>query len=123
MRPRVAIISRLSGKDIDEVRHNAYVARNLCSSVIAAGGAPFAAHLFYPEFLDDDSPEEREAGMECGDAWTAVADAAVVYVGEGVSSGMKHDVEHLRSRDIPVHEVEGVEDVKAALSWITAAKA
>jgi hypothetical protein len=119
VRPRIAIISRLSGKDLDEVEHNTVIARKLCSRVIAAGGAPFAAHLFYPEFLDDSSPREREAGVECGDAWTAVTDAAVVYVGEGVSSGMKHDIEHLRSMDIPIHEVEGLEDVDEALAWIT----
>lgn len=42
-----------------------------------AGYAPFAPHLFFPQFLDDEIPEERELGMfmaiimltKCAELW------------------------------------------------------
>lgn len=52
------------------------------------GEAPFASHMLYTQFLDDDIPEERRAGMEAGFVWGDVAEACVVYGDFGVSDGM-----------------------------------
>src|ERR1700684_441017 len=46
---------------------------------VMRGEAPFASHLLYVQFLDDDILWEREAGLSCGFAWGALADATVVY--------------------------------------------
>jgi hypothetical protein len=59
------------------------------------GEAPFASHALYtlPGVLDDDIPSERELGIAAGLAWGQVADATIVYMDLGISSGMKKGIE------------------------------
>ena len=120
--PRILIVSRLSGSE-QEVRENIDNARRISKRVISAGGAPFAAHLLYPQFLNDRVQADRDRGMEAGDSWSEVADAALVYTGRGTSPGMSHDIELLRIRGIPTHYVERIDHVVEALAWISAARA
>lgn len=58
------------------------------------GESPFASHMLYTQFLDDDVPEERAMGIACGLAWAdAGAQATVVYTDLGVSHGMRLGIE------------------------------
>ena len=50
--------------------------------------APFASHMVYPFYLDEDKPEEREDGIQLGFAWLAVAERQVFYIDNGFSEGM-----------------------------------
>lgn len=34
-----------------------------CRTVWECGGIPLAPHLLFPRFMDDDNPDEREAGL------------------------------------------------------------
>lgn len=56
---------------------------------LSRGEAPFVMHLHYPLVLDDDVPDQRTQGIECGLAWGAKADLTAVYVDRGVSRGMQ----------------------------------
>ena len=58
-RPVVYVCSPFSGDPVG----NAEKARRYCRYAVDSGYAPFAPHLFFPQFLDDDNPDERELGM------------------------------------------------------------
>ena len=49
-----------------DVGQNLALAKAACRDVIAQGHTPIAVHLLYPQFLDDNSPVEREIGLQLG---------------------------------------------------------
>ena len=56
--------------------------------------SPFAPHLLYPRFLDDGNPSERALGIACGLTFMEVCDEVWLYSGNGLSSGMRREVDH-----------------------------
>ena len=78
-----------------------YLLRCMRDSVMR-GEAPFASHLLYVQFLDDDILWEREAGLSCGFAWATQGEATVVYTDHGISSGMWRGIGDARSRGRPI---------------------
>lgn len=52
-----------------DVERNLDFARNMCKVAVKQGYAPFASHLFYTQFLDDNKPKHRKHGIECGFSW------------------------------------------------------
>lgn len=88
------------------VSRNVTYARACVAHAIGQGDAPFAGHLLYtqPGILTDLKPEERELGIECGFAWGDLAQAAVVYVDLGYSSGMKKGIARWQAKGLPVEE-------------------
>lgn len=76
------------------VRRNLAYAMAAVRDCLTRGEAPFASHLLYPQLLDDTIPAERALGIEAGLAWGLVAEATVVYVDLGVSSGMEQGIAH-----------------------------
>ncbi len=95
---RVFICSRYIG-DID---HNVEVALSLCRMAVEVGHAPFAPHLLYTRFLDEDNPAQREVGISLGLRFMEVCDVVWVYLGEGVSDGMRREIEHARRLGKPI---------------------
>ena len=89
---RVFICSRYAGN----VERNITIAKRLCRMAVDDGAAPFAPHLLYPQFLEDDDPADRMKGIGCGLAFMAVCDEVWVYTGDGISSGMEHEISHAR---------------------------
>ena len=86
---RVMIISPLSGEVEENVRYAIACVRHsirLCEE-------PFAAHLHYPQCLDDEIPRERSRGMACGFSWMEVSELVAVYIDRGFSDGMLSDIE------------------------------
>lgn len=89
-----------------QINRNTAYARACVAHAISQGDAPFASHLLYtqPGVLADLKPDERNLGIECGFAWGDRAEAAVVYIDLGISSGMKLDIERYKARGLPVEE-------------------
>jgi len=96
---RVFVCSPFRG----DVARNVVVARAACREVVLAGDAPFAPHLLYPEFLDDDVAAERALGIGAGLAWLAVADEILV-VGEP-TEGMRAEIAAAETLGIPIRRV------------------
>ena len=86
---RVFVCSPFSGPDREQ---NVRTAAAICQALCAAGAAPFAPHLHYPVFLNDDDSRARARGLKCGMAWLDVADAVVVFEGAGMTSGMAKEL-------------------------------
>lgn len=57
---------------------------------IARGEAPIASHGFYPRWLDDADPEQRETGFDCWRGIASIVNKVVIYHDLGISEGMRY---------------------------------
>jgi hypothetical protein len=85
---RVIIESPYRAKTPEDQSANEEYLRECLLDSLHRGEAPFASHAIYTQVLDDADPVQRDDGMRAGWAWIAAADAVVVYLGRGLSSGM-----------------------------------
>lgn len=78
-----------------DVAANETYARRCLKDCIKRGESPIASHLLFtqPGVLDDLKHNERIDGMHAGWAWYRVAQACVVYMDRGVSSGMQTGID------------------------------
>jgi hypothetical protein len=76
----------------DRVRNHAYLG-DAVLDCLSRGESPYASHLVFPPFLDDNDPKQRALGIAAGLAWGTKADATVVYQDLGISGGMKLGIE------------------------------
>jgi hypothetical protein len=97
---RVILESPYSG----DVAANETYARACVRDSLNCGEAPQASHLLYtqPGVLDDRDPLEREMGILAGLAWLRMADATVVYMDNGISSGMRLGIDAAMAAGVPV---------------------
>jgi len=86
-RPLVFICSPFSG----DVAENIEKARRFCRFAVEQGTIPFAPHLFYPQFLDDQDTEQRELGLFFGTVWLRKCNA-LWFFGDRISAGMKREI-------------------------------
>jgi hypothetical protein len=85
----------------DRATNITYAKRAMLDS-LARGEAPFASHMLYTQFLNDEDPEQRALGINAGLAWLARAQASVVYTDMGISPGMLTGIERARLAGVPV---------------------
>lgn len=85
---KLVVIESPYAGDVDA---NLSYARLAMSDSIARGEAPIASHLIYtqPGILDDNDPEERKLGIQCGFEWAKQADIIAFYLDRGWSTGMR----------------------------------
>lgn len=72
------------------------------------GVTPIAVHLMYPQFLDDSSPKEREAGLQMGLRVLKACDE-LWLCGDRISAGMQRELEAARQLGLPVRQISGQE--------------
>ena len=101
---RIYLCSRYAG----ETDKNVVVAERLCRRLVDAGQAPFAPHLLYPRFLDDGKLWEREIGIACGLTFMEVCDEVWGYTADGLSSGMRRQVDHALRLGKPLVEIKEI---------------
>ena len=80
-RPIVYICSPFSG----DVETNVANARRYSRYAVDKGYIPIAPHLLFPQFLDDDNPDERELGLFFGNALMS-----------RISSGMEAEIKRAK---------------------------
>lgn len=99
---RVIVESPFAG----DVEANIDYARRCVRDCVMRGEAPIASHLLFtqPGILRDEIADERRAGIACGLAWISVADAMVVYIDRGISTGMQNAMIVAMAANIPVEE-------------------
>lgn len=90
-RSKVYVVSRYAG-DIDK---NVLAAIRYCRFVIDKGKMPIAAHLLYPQILDDSIPSEREIGTMFGIALLEMCDEVWCF-GKEISSGMDREIKEAK---------------------------
>jgi predicted phosphoribosyltransferase len=98
---RLVILESPYAGDIEE---NIKYARAAVRDSLLRGEAPIASHLLYTQegVLDDSKETERRHGINAGLAWRRVADASVVYVDRGISTGMQYGIAAALEAGVPV---------------------
>ena len=101
---RVFICSPFAG----DIERNVEVAKKLCRMAMDQGYAPFAPHLLYPTFTDDSVPEQRETGIACGLAYMECCDEVWAFTGNGISNGMRRELDRAGQLGKPILEIAEV---------------
>ena len=83
--PVVIVESPFAG----DMEANRKYALRACIDCMRRHEVPYASHLFFPQFLDELEPKEREQGLTAGYAFWRVATKIVFYVDHGMSPSMK----------------------------------
>ena len=112
VRPLVYICSPYSG----DVQRNTFNACRYSRYAALNGYLPITPHLLFPQFLDDNKPDERDLGLQFGNALLDLC-AEVWVFGAHVSSGMKAEIERAKQRRCRIrYFTERCEERKEALS-------
>ena len=92
-RPLVYICSQFSGK----VKKNKRKARKYCRFALEQHTIPFAPHLLFPQFMDDNNPKERQTAMFMNMVMLGKCEQLWVF-GENYSNGMKEEIRIAKER-------------------------
>ena len=96
-RPLVFICSPYAG----DTAANEHRIRRYCRFAIKQNCIPIAPHLLFPQFLDDNDPEDRRIGLFMG--CVLLTKCAEMWVfGEYVTDGMALEIEKSERRLIPI---------------------
>lgn len=71
---KVLIESPFKGKNISDRASNRQFARDVCKWAVHNGYNPYASHLFFTQFLNDDLPGDRKFGINLGLMWGEYCD-------------------------------------------------
>lgn len=96
-RPIVYICSPFSGN----IEANIKKARRYCRFAVEQGCIPIAPHLFFPQFMSDDNPKERNLAMfmdivllsKCAELWV---------FGKNISKGMSLEIKKAKRKKQPI---------------------
>ena len=75
-----------------DIEHNIEVARYAGHIAAVTGYVPVIPHLLYPQFLDDNSPDERILGIKLGAELLKASDM-MWLIGTKITKGMKYELE------------------------------
>lgn len=95
---KIYVCSPLRG-DIEE---NIKRAKQYCKEITLSGNIPICPHVYFTQFLDDNIEEERNLGMSLGIELLKICSAVYVFRENGISSGMKAEIDIASSLGIPV---------------------
>jgi len=96
-RPLVFICSPFAG----DVERNRGRARVYCRFAVTQNRIPFAPHLLFPQFMDDNNPEERELAIFFGLVFMGKCRELWVF-GDNITKGMSVEIEKAKTRKIPI---------------------
>lgn len=102
----VFISSAYRGPSVFVEQDNAQIAQALCLLAMRDGFTPFASHLLYTQFLDDQNAEHRDMGIKAGhDIFDR---CTMVYVYEphiAHSHGVMADLKLAQQQEKPIRMV------------------
>jgi len=84
-KPLVYICSRYAG----DIETNVLAAKRYCRFAVRRNCIPFAAHLLYPQFMDDSDRAERRLGLFFGNILMDKCDEVWIFSDGEYSEGMK----------------------------------
>jgi len=80
---------------------NTVRARRYCYFAHTQGVAPVAPHLHNPQFLDENLPDERQAGIKIGLEYLRRADELWCF-GDRLTEGMETELQEARQLKLPI---------------------
>ncbi len=78
-----------------DVKVNTENTRRYDRHIAVSGYCPVFLHLFFPQFLDDNDPEERIMGITLGVELIKVCDEVWIF-GTRISKGMAYELEEAK---------------------------
>ena len=93
-RPIVYICSPYAG----DVETNVQKARRYCRFAVDKGYIPIAPHLLFTQFLNDDSPKERQLGIFFGNAVMSKCSEVWVF-GDRISDGLEAEIKRAKRKN------------------------
>lgn len=84
-----------------DIEHNTEVARYAGHIAAVTGYVPVIPHLLYPQFLDDNIPDERILGIQLGAELLKASDM-MWLIGSKITTGMKYELEIAKTMRIPI---------------------
>lgn len=92
------------------VRENVTTAQAIARYLVSKGDLPIVPHLYFPQFLDDSIPEQREMGIQFGLELMKDCDAVYVF-GSNITEGMRKEIIHATSigKTIKYFDLQGNE--------------
>ena len=100
----VYICSRYKPDEDHSIEFHRAVAAIACKVIVNENDSwiPVAPHLYFPQFMDDDNPVEREKALLYGKCILNSCSAMKVIVVDGIiSEGMKEEIEQAEGK-IPI---------------------
>ena len=101
--PLVYICSPFAG----DTTRNTLHAQRYCRYALGEGAIPLAPHLHYPQFLDDEDPEQRRLGRFCAHVLLGRCDALWVF-GSHFSKGMTAEIDRAKKRGMPIRYLNDI---------------
>jgi hypothetical protein len=95
---RVIVESPYAG----DVQANEEYLKQCLYDCVRRGECPFASHAFFPFFLHEQDPKERQMGIELGYVFWDQAHAVVFYIDRGISPGMEKALSKALELGIPI---------------------
>ena len=98
-------------RDDDKLKQyaNARAAQHYCRDAYEKNCIPVAPHLYLPQFLDDDIPEERDLALRIGLRLINYCSEVWVH-GDRISDGMRGEIEYASSTGKPVIYIDAAEE-------------
>ena len=95
--PLVYVCSPFAG----DVESNTKNARDFCRFALNKGNIPFAPHLLFPQFMNDNNPSEREQAMHFNYVMLGKCDELWV-LGDVISKGMSIEIAVAEKRKMSI---------------------
>ena len=83
-----------------DVEENIKKTKGYCKFVVDEGMIPLAPHLHYPQFLDDNNPQEREIGLMFSLSLLSKCDELWVF--GRISKGVRGEIDTAEKIGIPI---------------------
>lgn len=96
-KPLVFICSPFKG---DMVR-NTERARGYCRFAVSQNCIPIAPHIIFPQFMEEDDPEQRRLGLFFGMVLQSKCKEVWVF-GKNITKGMSVEIEKAKQRGLPI---------------------
>ena len=102
----VYVCSPLKG----DIKKNIANAKLYCRFVYEKGFIPYAPHLFFTQFMDDDKADERADAIKMGLHMLKCATELWVFIDNGISFGMAREIEQAGRENMPVRYFISLEE-------------
>ena len=87
--------------NLTEMIRNMNNTAEYCAAIVKEGAVPVAPHLYFPRFMNEDIPEDREFGMKVGRMLLAKCCEVRVF-GDRISEGMQEEINLAKQLNIPI---------------------
>lgn len=97
-KPLVYICSPFSRGD---KKQNIINARRFCKYAVSQNCIPFAPHLLFPQFMNDDIPEERDTAFKMNNIMLGKCDEIWVF-GSRYTDGMQREIKWAKQKKLHI---------------------